>query len=147
MKLAGRIKAGKPAWASEADLAIACREIGEGNPFEAEIGKPKKVRTLKANARYWGVLLPLVRHSINEQRMKQNLPPLPKTEAVMKEIHAAWVRRVLGVIDTPIGPIRETTHDKDGKTFWKLTEAVTLWLREDGWEIPEDGPPMEEVSL
>lgn len=145
MKLTGKVKAGKLAWSSEAELAIALRQIGEGNPFEAELEKPKKTRTPRANSRYWTVLVPLVRHTINEHRMHQGLPPLPKTEAVKQEIHAALVRKHIGVIDTPIGPIRETTHDKDSKRFWRFTEDVTLWLREQGWEIdgderPPDGP-------
>lgn len=143
MKLTGIVKGGRPVF-PERDLLIIGREVGEGNPVEAEIGKPKKTRTPRANSRYWTVLVPLVRHSINEQRMREGLPPLPATKAVNEEIHEALVRKFWGVIDTLIGPIRVSTHDKPSREFWQFTEKVTLWLREQGWEIDGESEPMPE---
>jgi hypothetical protein len=142
MKLTGVVKNGRPTFA-ERDLLIAGREIGEGKPCEAEITPPKKTRTPRANSRYWTVLLPLVRHSINENRMHQGLPPIPGDKQTMEEIHAQMVRRMVGVDDTVIGPIRKPTHTMSTREFWLYTEKVTLWLREQGWEIDGEEEPAE----
>lgn len=143
MKLRGVVRRGLPAWDDEAAVRIACREIGEGQRFECDIERPKTRRSTNANARYWKVLVGLTRHTINEQRQRENLPPLPDSEEVRLEIHAALVRKFVGVEDSPIGPIRKRTKTMTTREFWMFTEHVALWLREQGWEVPDEAEPQE----
>lgn len=108
---------------------IAAREYGD-KPLILDIEPVGARRSVRANARYWSVLIPLAQHCLNLKR-----PGMLPLNA--KQVHALLVTAFLGSEDTPLGPVPMTTHDKDSKTFGRLTEQTTLWLREQGYPVPE----------
>lgn len=130
MKLEGTITKGRLV-IDPAIWAIAMREF-EGRPVVLEIDVRRQQRTVKQNKRYWTVLVPLAIHRLSLGR------PLPFNK---DEVHRLLVTAFGGSEETPLGlvPVRTRTMTVD--QFLHLTQQTELWLREQGYSIPE-GPDM-----
>lgn len=125
--------------------SIAMREF-EGREVVVEIDRKREVRSTRANARYWTVLVPLARHCLNLKRGSDQLP-LNKDE-----VHYLLVTAFAGSEVTELGSVPVRTRTMNTQQFHHFTEQVSLWLREQGYPVPE-GPEVsvaeaiEEASL
>jgi hypothetical protein len=140
VKLAAKVDKGRVVWADPASLAITMRHF-EGQPVQIEITKQTQTRSDQSNRRYFGVLLPMVRAFIDEDRKENGLPPLDwgAGDEWKDRLHASLVARHAGVDETPIGPVRKSTRVMTKEQFFAYTESVTRWLAEHGWYVPEQG--------
>lgn len=116
--------------------SIAMREF-EGRVVAVEIEQKRALRSRKQNARYWTVLVPLARHALNLKR-GDDLLPLNKDQ-----VHYLLVTAFAGSEETELGLVPVRTRTMTTEQFLHLTEQTALWLREQGYPVPE-GP---EVSV
>jgi hypothetical protein len=135
MKLEGTITDGRLV-CDQVIWAIAMREFN-GHAVVIEIDRKRARRSNRANARYWTVLVPLARHALNLKRGSELLP-LNKDQ-----VHYLLVTAFAGSEETELGAVAVHTSTMDTKQFHHFTEQVALWLREQGYAVPE-GP---EVSV
>jgi hypothetical protein len=135
VKLEGRVEKGRLV-TDPAIWAIALREY-EGQPVILEIEKKREVRTGRANRRHWTVIVPLARHHLNLKRGNE-LPPLSKDQT-----HYVLVTAFGASEETELGPVPIRSSLMTTKQFHEMDEKAGLWLRENGYPIP-DGP---EVSV
>ena len=128
MKLSGVVKDGElvidpVAW------AIALREFA-GRRVIVDIDAERSVRSIRANNRYWGVLVPLAGDFLSKTRDV----PLSK-----EQVHFVLTSAFLGCDETPLGLVPMRTRDLDTKQFAAYCEKVALWLMENGYHVPEPG--------
>lgn len=135
MKLTGRVVKGKFLPDLPAAWPIAMREF-DGKEVELEINQKRVRRSNRANARHWAVIVPLARHALNLKR--PDLIPLSA-----EQTHYALVAAFGACEETDLGPVPVRSSLMDKKQFHALDEKAELWLRDQGYEIP-DGP---EVSV
>lgn len=132
MKLSGEVKEGRlilppVAW------AIAAREF-EGRRVTVEIDKEKSIRSVRANARYWTILVPLASHHLGKTRDIQ----LSKDQT-----HWILASAFVGIETTDLGAVPKETHTLSTEEFYNFTEEVSAWLTGLGYPIPEQGEPVE----
>jgi len=118
-------------------LAIATRHF-EGKRLRVVIEEEKPVRTTRANRRYFGVLIPLAGHYLDNHPTREGLPPLSKLK-----VHAVLVSAFLGDEATALGPIPMETHTLDTKAFFGFTEKVEQWLNTLGYHVPDGDEPVD----
>jgi hypothetical protein len=128
MKLEGTIKSGRLI-CDPAVWAIAMREF-DGQPVVLEIEKKRSVRSLQANARFWGVLVPLAGHFLSQTRDV----PLSKDQ-----VKFVLCSAFLGCEETPLGLVPMRTSELDTKQFAEFCERIQKWLGENGYTVPS-GP-------
>lgn len=140
MKFIATIKAGKLLPSPPESWPIAMREY-EGKQVTVEIEPVRERRSDAANKRWFGVLLPLVRHVIDESRRDAGEPPMDwgPGDEWKDRLHDSLVVRHAGVIETAAGPIRKSTRIMSKREFYLLTESVVRWLAELGFFVPELG--------
>lgn len=106
----------------------------EGKRVLVEIDEEKERRSLRANARYWGVLVPLAGHLLSKTR------DVPLSS---KQVHYVLVSAFAGCDETPLGLVPVETHTMDKPTFHAFNERVALWLGENGYPVPGPGEEIE----
>lgn len=130
--MSGEVKAGKLI-CSPAAWAIALREY-EGRRVVVDIEPERALRSLKANARYWAVLVPLAGDFLSKTRDV----PLSKMQ-----IHFVLVSAFAGCEETPLGLAPVETHTMDSKVFSTFCERVQAWLAQEGYHVPDPGEAVE----
>ena len=133
MKLAGEVKAGKLV-ISPASWAIAMREY-EGKRVTVEIEREKPIRTLKQNARYWSLIVPLAGDYLSKTR------DVPLSN---EQVHYVLKSAFLGCEETELGLIPMDSRTLTTAQFALYCEKVTVWLSEHGYYLPE-GALMESA--
>ena len=134
MKIPGRFDKGRLVLDPVA-VAIAAQEFG-AKPLVVDIEEDRPVRSLKANARYWKVLIPLVGHALNLKR--PGLPPLNKNQ-----VHYVCATSFIGQEETALGPAPCETHTLDKRQFWLYNERITEWLSSLGYHVPDGDEPVD----
>ena len=130
VKLRGEVRKGQLV-IEPVGLAIACRDL-DGRRVTVEIEAEKAIRTIRANKRYWKVLIPLGIDYFSKTRDV----PLSKYQ-----VHFIFASAFLGVIQTELGVlVPMETHTLDTHEFYDFTENVTAFLTQKGYTIPEYGP-------
>lgn len=128
MKLSGVIKGGKRIYDQPAGPVIAIQDIGEGHRFVETIERERPLRSLRANARYWGLLVPLAQHQLSKTRDI----PLSKDQ-----VHFVLVGAFAGCDVTALGPVPVRTRTMDVRQFSVFCERVQAWLADQGLSVPE----------
>jgi hypothetical protein len=126
MKFSGEVRKGK-LLIDPASLAIALREF-DGKRVTLEIQAEKPLRTLQANRRYWGVIVPLAGDLLGKTRDV----PLSKDQ-----VHYVLVAAFAGCDETPLGLVPLRTSTMTTAQFAAYCEAVTVWLAEHGYRVPD----------
>lgn len=143
MKLTGKVQAAKFLPDNPAAWIICLRHF-DGKAVSVEM-TTETLRSNKANRRYFGVILPLVRFVIDEDRKEHGLPPIKWHPTKWKDdIHERLVVRHAGVVveNTVIGPVRLHTSKMSKREFYLFTESIARWLAELGFYVPEQGEEM-----
>lgn len=131
MRLTGKMVKGRRVYDDAVSLAIANREVGEGERFTEEFGREKKVRTLKQNNRYWKLLEPIARHHLNIKREQAGLPPFHKTD---KRAHGVLCGAFIGMEETELGVSTYVSSAEQGtKEFSIFQDRVEAWLASLGY--------------
>lgn len=130
MRIEGKVSKGNLV-VDPATWAIAMREF-DNQTVVVDMDRKQERRSTRANARYWTVLVPLAQHCLNLKR--PGLLPLNE-----KQVHALLVTAFAGSEETELGSVPVATRTMDKRTYHHLTEQVSLWLREQGYTVP-DGP-------
>jgi len=126
MKFNGEVRGGK-LLIDPASLAIACREY-EGKRVTLEIEPEKSIRSLRQNSRYWGIIVPLASDFLSKTRDV----PLSKDQT-----HYVLKSAFLGCEETPLGLVPMDSRSLTTSQFHAFCEAITLWLGENGYSVPE----------
>lgn len=126
MKLSGEVRAGKLVIAP-VSWAIAMNQYN-GKRVTVEIEAEKSLRSIRANARYWGVLVPLAGDLFSKTRDV----PLSKDQ-----IHYVLVAAFAGCDETPLGPAPVRTSQMTTAQFATYCERVQAWLSQAGYYVPE----------
>lgn len=126
MKLSGDVRDGKlvidpVAW------AIALREY-EGKRVTVDIEAEKSIRSVRANARYWGCLVPLAGDFLSKTRDV----PLSKDQ-----VHYVLVAAFAGCDETPLGIVPVRTSTMTTAQFSTYCEQVQAWLAQNGYAVPD----------
>lgn len=135
MTITGAVKNGRfvpdnpPAW------VIAMREY-DGGRVTVVIEPERRLRSLRANARYWGVLVPLAMHLLSRTRDV----PLSK-----EQVHYVLVSAFAGCDETPLGLVPVPTRTMPSDKFSIFCEKVQAWLAENGYPVLGDGSAAVEV--
>lgn len=116
--------------------SIALREH-DGAAVELTLAPKRERRSTRANARYWSILIALAKHHLNTLRGNE-VPPLSSMQ-----VHEVLAGAFIGHEETPLGLVRCETKNLTQKQFYEYAERVALWLRENGYAIPEQGEPVE----
>ena len=117
-------------------VAIAAQEFRDKRlVITLDVDRP--VRSIQANKRWWGVIIPLVQHCLDAHPSRQGLPPLSD-----KQAHCVAVSAFAGQELTPLGPAPVETHTMDSKQFAILQERTEQWLAEQGYVIPDGDAPV-----
>lgn len=132
MKLSGEVKGGRLVIAP-VPWAIAMNEFANRRVV-VEIEAEKSLRTVRANARYWAVLVPLACHELSKDRAI----PLSKDQT-----HIVLASAFVGVIATELAVVPKDTHTLSVQEFYNFTEEVSAWLANKGYCIPEQGEPLQ----
>jgi hypothetical protein len=128
VKLTGVIKNGVRVYDIPAAPIIAAQDVGEGNRFEETFERWHEVRTLKQNARYWSILVPLARYQLSKTRDI----PLSKDQT-----HIVLVGAFAGCEETELGPVPIQTRTLKKPQFSEFMERVQAWLADKGIPVPE----------
>lgn len=126
MKLSGEVKAGKLI-CRPAEWAIAMRQY-EGHRVIVDIEPERQLRSLRANARYWSLLVPLAGDFLSKTRDV----PLSK-----EQVHFVLASSFLGCDETPLGLAPMPTRRLDTKQFAGYCERITAWLGDNGYAVPD----------
>lgn len=138
MKLAGEVKGGKLVIPT-VPWSIAMREF-EGRRVVVEIDKEKANRTLRQNARYWSLIVPLAGDLLSKTRDV----PLSK-----ESVHYVLKSAFLGTEETPLGMVPMDSRTLTTAQFAMYCDRVAVWLAENGYAVPEPGEAvtaMEEAG-
>jgi hypothetical protein len=128
VKLSGEVRKGQLV-IPPASLAIALREY-DGQRVTVEIEREKSIRSLRANARYWSVLIPLAQDFLSKTRDV----PLSKDQC-----HYVLVAAFAGCDETPLGLVPVRTSSMTTAQFATYCETVQVWLAENGYYVPDGG--------
>lgn len=126
MKFSGEVRAGK-LLIDPASLAIACNEFN-GKRVTLTLEPEKSLRSLKANARYWAVLVPLAGDFLGKTR------DIPLSA---DQIHYVLVAAFAGCDETPLGLVPVRTSTMTTAQFSTFCEHVQAWLAENGYAVPD----------
>lgn len=139
MKFPGEVKKGK-LLIDAAALAIALREF-EGRRVVVEIEREKSIRSVRANARYWTILIPLAGDLL--QKKQGRVLPYSK-----EQVHWIIKSAFLGCEDNPLGgpPVPLDSHTLSTEEFYNFTEEVSAWLAQNGYPIPVQGEQLMESA-
>lgn len=135
MKLEGAVTGGKLI-CDPVSWAIAMREF-DGKPVTVEIEQKRDKRSVGANRRFWGILVPLAGHLLGQTRDV----PLSKDQ-----VKFVLCSAFLGCEETPLGLVPMRTSQLDTKQFHDFCERIEKWLGENGYAIPGEGDAMEAVA-
>lgn len=127
MKLSARVEKGRLVPDSPSAWAIAMRQY-EGRHVVIDIDLRRDTRSLKANARYWSVLVPLAQDLLSKTRDV----PLGKDQA-----HYVLVAAFAGCEVTELGPCPVKTSAMDSAQFGTFCDRVEAWLADNGYYLPE----------
>lgn len=127
MKLSGTVKDGRLVTDEPAAWPIAMREY-EGKRVVVQIEPKRSLRSLRANARWWGLLVPLAGHFLSLTRDV----PLSK-----EQVHYVLVSAFAGCDVTDLGPVPVPTRTMDSLQFSILCEKVQAWLADNGYALPD----------
>lgn len=130
--MSGEVRAGKLI-CSPAAWAIAMREYADRRVV-VTIEPERQLRSLKANARYWGVLVPLAGDFLSKTRDV----PLSKMQ-----IHFVLVSAFAGCEETPLGLAPVETHTMPSDVFSTMCERIQAWLAQNGYHVPAPGEAVE----
>lgn len=133
MKLTAQVRDGKLIPDSPVAFTIMLQEFA-GKAVVLDVDEPKKIRTVRQNARHYAVLIPLLGHYLNKDREL----PLSK-----EQVHDVAVGAFLGHVETELGLTRKRTRDITTKEFAHMDEQIALFLMEKGYPIPEPGQNVE----
>jgi hypothetical protein len=128
VKLRGEVKQGKLV-CDPASWAIAMREY-EGKRVVVEIEPERDIRSLRANARYWALLVPLAGDFLSKTRDV----PLGKDQ-----VHYVLTAAFAGCDETPLGIVPVRTSTMTTAQFAEFCNRIEVWLSENGYAIPESG--------
>ena len=134
MKIPGRFDKGRLVLDPVA-VAIAAQEFG-AKPLAVEIKAESPIRSVRANNRYWGCIVPLAGHALNLKR--EGLPPLNKDQ-----IHSVLATAFIGQEETMLGPVPCSSRVLDTKQFYTYTERITRWLSDLGYVVPDGDEPVD----
>jgi hypothetical protein len=112
-----------------------------GQPVIVSIAKPKKLRSLRANAYWHACITPIFQEIWSLGRTKQGLPPYDRDET-----HEVLVQVLAGYEDGPLPGtrVRARTSEMDSVRFAKLVDdARELALHNYGVTIPAPGETFE----
>lgn len=135
MKLSGEVKGGRLVIAP-VPWAIAMNEFANRRVV-VEIEAEKSLRTVRANARYWTVLVPLASHHLSKKRDIQ----LSKDQT-----HWILASAFVGIVATDLGAVPKETHTLSVQEFYNFTEEVSAWLAQEGYPIPEQGESITQLE-
>ncbi len=103
------------------------------------VEKLRANRSLQANRRYWGMVVPLAAEVLSVTRDI----PLSSEQA-----HEVLKYAFMGHDDTPLGPVPRSTRNLDTAQFYEYTQKVEEWLLHSyGVVIPAAGESIEEVVI
>ncbi len=108
-----------------------------GQPVIVTIAKPKKARTLRANAFWWAVVVPVFQEVWSIGRVRAGLPPYDRDET-----HDVLVQVLAGFDDGPMPGtrVRKRTSEMDSAEFAKFVESAReLALTQYGMHLPQPG--------
>lgn len=128
MKFSGEVK-GARLLIDPAALAIALREF-DGKRITLTIEPEKSLRTVRANSRYWSILVPLAGDYLQKTRNRE----LPYSK---EQVHYVLKSAFLGVDETPLGMVPKDSHNLSVGEFYEFTEQVTAWLTQAGYPVPD----------
>jgi hypothetical protein len=126
VKLAGEVKAGKLI-TDPAAWAIAMREY-DGKRVTVEIEPEKSIRSLRQNARYWSLIIPLASDYLSKTRDM----PLSK-----EQTHYVLKSAFLGCEETELGLAPMDSRTLSTAQFAQYCEKITVWLSGHGYYLPE----------
>ena len=127
MKLVGEVKGGILI-CDPVSWSIAMHEY-EGKRVLVDIEPERPIRTIRQNARYWTLLVPLAGAYLSKTRDV----PLSK-----EQVHFVLASAFLGCDETELGLAPMSTRVLDTKTFSGFCDRVALWLTEKGYPVPDD---------
>jgi hypothetical protein len=133
LKLSGEVRAGKLIITPQSSLAIVLRQC-EGKRVVIDIEPERPVRTVRANSRYWSLLVPLAGDLLSKTRDV----PLSKNQ-----VHFVLKAAFLDVIETPLGMVPVDSHNLNTKEFSEYCERIQVWLADNGYSVPEPGELLE----
>jgi len=93
-------------------------------PYQVEVKRYRKKRSVEANARYWSIVSAIA-HGMAEQMDGEYHHP---------EVWHEWLAtRFLGVVPGPFGdPVRKSTARLNTSDFSEYMEEVEAWAAEQG---------------
>lgn len=122
-EFAGTVQGGKFQPSNAPGWLVALGAL-EGKRVIVTIQTEKRVRSLKANARYWSLIVPCV-----AEVLTQLLPPgeLPVSR---DEAHERLKEHFIGFTDTPLGRIPKHSKLLDSAAFADYCNRIEGWLAE-----------------
>lgn len=133
MKLTATVRDGKLIPDSPVGWTIMLQEFA-GKAVVLDVDVPKTVRSIRQNARYFGLIVPLASHSLSKTRDL----PLSKDQT-----HWLLKSAFLGCEETPLGLVPMDSRTLTTKQFHDYCEKIELWLNEQGYHVPEQGEALE----
>lgn len=107
----------------------------EGKRVTVTVRRQEQRRSIKANSRYWAVLVPLAGHLLSKTR------DLPLSK---KQVHYVLASAFAGTEESPLGvPIPVETHTFTTEQFHTYCTAIEVWLAEAGYTVPAPGELLE----
>jgi hypothetical protein len=113
-----------------------------GQKIIVSLDTPKKVRTMRANRYWWGMVVPTFQELWSIGREQIGLPGYDRDET-----HDVLVQILVGFEDGPIPGtrVRKRTSEMDSARFAKMIDDARELAREKyGMHIPEPGESTEE---
>lgn len=116
-------------------LELSGLEAFEGKRVVVSVELEKGRRSNAANARYWGVIVPVCASILSQGR---ELPLSPD------QTHWLLKSAFLGCYETPLGLVPKESHTLDTHAFFDFTSAVEAHFRS---EYGATFPDMEQVAM
>ena len=109
--------------------------VPAGARIEVQYKVIRDVRSVKQNARYWSLVVPIAAEVLSVGRDI----PLSKDQA-----HYVLKSAFIGVEETPLGTFPKSSKDLDVEQFLAFTRKAEEWLvTQYGLVIPERGEDLE----
>lgn len=138
LEFSGTVVNGKlPQKVSEQIMAVL--RSAEGKRVTVSIREQKRVRSLSANAYYWGVVIPPI---VAMFRDEGNMVDAEDTHEFLKE-HVGKVRQVIVTPDGEVVRAAGSTAKLSTAEFGDYVAKIKAWAAEFGIHIPEPGEPAE----